>query len=123
MRKILFLLLTMIGATNIYAGDYAYLTFETTDGGKVSVSAWSQTLTISGNTLSIGGHSFTLSNLNKMYFSASDETTGIRTLSADDWNNVTDIYDMKGNKVSKSQMQKGIYIVRTSQGTFKVTAK
>lgn len=123
MRKILFLLLTMIGATNIYAGDYAYLTFETTDGEKVSVSAWSQTLTISGNTLSIGGHSFTLSNLSKMYFSVSDETTGIRTLSADDWNNITDIYDMKGNKLSKNQMQKGICIVKTSQGTFKITAK
>ena len=30
---------------------------------------------------------------------------------------------LKGNKVSKSQMQKGVYIVKTNKGTFKMTVK
>ena len=85
------------------AGDYPYLTFETTDGNKVSVSTESLTLTVSGTTLTAGNQSFTLVNLSKMYFSI--------------------IYDLKGNKVSKSQMQKGVYIVKTNKGTFKMTVK
>lgn len=41
----------MTGTLAMQAGDYPYLTFETTDGNKVSVSTESLTLTVSGTTL------------------------------------------------------------------------
>ena len=124
MKRLLFILMMMTGALAMQAGDYPYLTFETTDGNKVSVSTESLTLTVSGTTLTAGNQSFTLVNLSKMYFSTSDEsTTGISETMTADLNEVTDIYDLKGNKVSKSQMQKGVYIVKTNKGTFKMTVK
>lgn len=124
MKRLLFILMMMTGTLAMQAGDYPYLTFETTDGNKVSVSTESLTLTVSGTTLTAGSQSFTLVNLSRMYFSTSDETTtGISETVTVDLNEVTDIYDLKGNKVSKSQMQKGVYIVKTNKGTFKMTVK
>lgn len=124
MKRLLFILMMMTGTLAMQAGDYPYLTFETTDGNKVSVSTESLTLTVSGTTLTAGSQSFTLVNLSRMYFSTSDEsTTGISETVTADLNEVTDIYDLKGNKVSKSQMQKGVYIVKTNKGTFKMTVK
>ena len=124
MKRLMFFLMIMMGTLAMQAGDYPYLTFETTDGNKVSVSTESLTLTVSGTTLTAGNQSFTLVNLSKMYFSTSDEsTTGISETMTADLNEVTDIYDLKGNKVSKSQMQKGVYIVKTNKGTFKMTVK
>ena len=124
MKRLLFILMMMTGTLAMLATDYPYLTFETTDGNKVSVSTESLTLTVSGTTLTAGNQSFTLVNLSKMYFSTSDEsTTGISETMTADLNEVTDIYDLKGNKVSKSQMQKGVYIVKTNKGTFKMTVK
>ena len=112
-----------IGTLAAHAEDYTYLTFETTDGAKVSVEASSLTITISGTTLTAGSQSFTLSNLSKMYFSSSDETTGIETLSVSDWNEITDIYDLNGRKVSKDQMQRGVYVIKTKKGTHKIAVK
>lgn len=124
MKRLLFILMMMTGTLAMQAGDYPYLTFETTDGNKVSVSTESLTLTVSGTTLTAGNQSFTLVNLSRMYFSTSDEsTTGISETVTADLNEVTDIYDLKGNEVSKSQMQKGVYIVKTNKGTFKMTVK
>lgn len=124
MKRLLFLMMMMMGMLVTQAADYPYLTFETTDGNKISVSTESLTLTISGTTLTAGNQSFTLVNLSKMYFSTTDEsTTGISETMVADLDEATDIYDLKGNKVSRSQMQKGVYIVKTPKGTFKVTAK
>ena len=113
----------MMGTLGVHADSYTYLTFETTDGAKVSVEASSLTITISGTTLTAGSQSFTLSNLSKMYFSNSDETTGIETLSVSDWNEITDIYDLNGRKVSKDQMQRGVYVIKTKSGTHKIAVK
>ena len=55
--------------------------FETTDAAKASVSVASDvTLNISGTTLTAGTQQFTLSNLSKMYFSTSDETYSIQSI-------------------------------------------
>lgn len=123
MRRNLLFLFVAMSTLSLHAEDYTYLTFETIDGAKTSVPATSLTLTISGTTLTVGDQSFTLSNLSKMYFSASNETTGVSTLTLDDWNTVTDIYDLKGQKISKSEMKNGVYIVKTQKGTFKVAVK
>ena len=114
----------LIGALTAHAEDYAYLTFETTDGAKVSVSVSSLTLTISGTTLTAGEQSFTLSNLSKMYFRKTDETsTDIKAITADDLNDITDIYDLSGRKIAKEQMRQGVYVVKTTNGTYKIAVK
>ena len=77
MKKFLLLLTVLVGTLKAQAGDYTYLTFETTDGAKASVAVEGLSLTISGTTLTAGSQQFMLSNLSKMYFSTSDETTGI----------------------------------------------
>ena len=124
MKKILMLLTMLVGTLTAQAEDYTYLTFETTDGAKVSVSVASDvTLTISGTTLTVGSQSFTLTNLSKMYFSNTDETTGIEEITSATLDEATDIYDLQGHKVTKDQMRRGVYIVKTNSRTYKMVVK
>jgi len=124
MKKTLLLLVMMMGTLSIHAGDYSYLTFVTTDGNKTSVSVSGLNITISGTTLTTGSQSFTLTNLNKMYFSTTDEsTTGISEIMTTDLNEATEIYDLRGMLVTKDQMHRGVYVVKTKNGTFKVNVK
>ena len=98
MKKFLLIMMALVGALNVQAEEYAYLTFETTDGEKASVAVSSLTLTISGNTLTAGSQTFTLSNL-------------------------SNIYDLQGHKVTKDQMKRGVYIVKTKSRTYKMIVK
>jgi hypothetical protein len=125
MKKFIVLLLMMIGTLTAHAADYTYLTFETTDGAKVSVEASSLSITISGTTLTAGSQKFTLSNLSKMYFSTSNETTGLsEELKVKSEEFATAIYDLQGRKVTKDEMRSGqVYIVKTKSGTHKIAVK
>ena len=128
MKKIVLLLMTLVGALAVQAEDtYTYLTFETTDGVKASVPVSSLTLTISGNTLTAGSESFILSNLSKMYFSNDDQTTAINEIDYSQTDDLlsesTDIYDLQGHKISREQMRKGIYIIKTKSKTYKMIVK
>ena len=124
MKKFVVFLTMMVGTLAVHAADYTYLTFETTDGAKASVSVENLTLTINGTTLTAGSQQFTLSNLSKMYFSTSDETaTGIEEINSASIEEATDIYDLQGHKVSKEQMRKGVYIVKTNSRTYKMVVR
>lgn len=120
MKKILMTLLMVLGCLAVHAEDYPYLTFETNDGQKVSVSTSSLTLSISGTTLTAGSSSFTLANLTKMYFSTSDETTAINEISTTSDEEITAVYDLRGNKLPADQMNRGVYIVKTNKRTYKL---
>jgi len=124
MKKIILFLTMLVGTLTAQADSYTYLTFETTDGAKGSVSVEELTLTISGTTLTAGTQSFTLSNLSKMYFSNTDETTtGIEVITSATLDEATDIYDLQGHKVTKAQMRKGVYIVKTNSRTYKMVVR
>lgn len=124
MKKLVVFLTMLMGTLAIHAADYTYLTFETTDGAKVSVSVGNLTLSISGTTLTAGSQSFSLSNLSKMYFSTADETTtGIEEITSVALDEATDIYDLQGHKVTKEQMRKGVYIVKTKSRTYKMVVR
>ena len=125
MKKIILLLMTLVGVLTVQAEEtYTYLTFETTDGAKASVPASELKLTISGTTLTVGSQSFNLSNLSKMYFSNTDEsTTGIESITSDTPDEAADIYDMQSHKVTKAQMKKGVYIVKTNSKTYKIVKR
>jgi hypothetical protein len=124
MKKIyLLLMMVMAGAQSLRAADYTYLTFETTDGAKASVEVSSLTITVSGNTLTVGSQTFALSNLLKMYFSNADETTAIEEITAETLDGAVDVYALQGHKVSKDQLRKGIYIVKSKSRTYKMMVK
>ena len=124
MKKIILLLTVLAGTMTAQADSYTFLTFETTDGAKASVSVEKLVLTISGTTLTAGSQSFTLSNLSKMYFSTADETTtGIEEITNAALDEATDIYDLQGHKVTKEQMRKGVYIVKTKNRTYKIAVR
>lgn len=126
MKRVFLALATLcFGLTAIHAGDYSYLTFELTDGTKASVSISQLSLTVNGTTLTAGSQSFTLTNLAKMYFSATDEssTTGISSADIIGSDDITDIYNLQGHKVTKDQMKKGVYIVKTKDRTYKIAVK
>lgn len=124
MKKLFLLLTVLVTTLTVQAESYTYLTFETTDGAKASVSVENLTLTINGTTLTAGSQQFTLSNLSKMYFSTSDETaTGIEEINSASIEEATDIYDLQGHKVSKEQMRKGVYIVKTKSRTYKMVVR
>jgi len=128
MKKVLLTLAVLMGTMTAQADDYSYLTFELTDGAKASVEITSLTLTISGNTLTAGDQTFTLENLSKMYFSTTDETaqgtaTGISETMKADLDEATEIYDLQGHRVSRDQMRRGVYIIKSSKGTYKVNIR
>ena len=131
MKKNLFRRMGMMAAfaligTSAMADDFHYLTFETTDGAKASVEISAISMTIDGTTLVAGNQTFILSNLSKMYFSVSDETsssTGIRQLDNLNLQEILAIYDLHGHKIDKEQMKKGVYIVKTQGGTYKIVSK
>ena len=125
MKKKLLSLIILIGSLAAEATDYPYLTFELTDGTKASVSVTSLTLNVSGTTLTAGSESFTISNLNRMYFSETDESssTGIKEIMNANLDETTDIYDLNGRKISKDQMRKGVYVVKTTSGTYKINVR
>lgn len=124
MKKILFLLFVLLGTLSAHADGYAYLTFETSDGLKTSVSTDGLAIIISGTTLKAGQKSFVLSNLSKMYFSETDQTvSAIRTATAPSFDEASEIYNLKGQRMERSRLTSGTYIVKTPQGTYKIAVK
>ena len=129
MKKIVLLLMTLVGSVlAVQAEDtYTYLTFETTDGSKTSVdiSSLPVTINLDNSTLTIGNQTFALADLSKMYFSMQSETTGIETIDNGQWtmDNSAEFYDLQGHKVTKAQMKKGVYIVKTNSKTYKIVVK
>ena len=55
-----------------------------------------------------------------MYFSPVSQTTGISTVTTDDYK-IYGYYDLQGRPVE--QPTKGIYVIKTSKGTKKVYVK
>ena len=125
MKKLLLLMVVMLGILSAHANKtiYNYLSFESIDGEVVSVPVESLNITISGTTLIAGEKTFWLSNLRNMFFSESDKTTDISKLAITDWDNITDIYDLNGRKITRSQIKKGAYIVKSKSGTYKLVVK
>lgn len=127
MKKALITLLMAIGVMTIQAEEYTYLTFETTDGAKASVQASSTTLSISGSTLTAGNKTFTLTNLSKMYFSTTDETTtdikSVHGEATKDLLSATEIYNLCGQRIKREEATSGAYIIKTQRGNYKIIVR
>ena len=79
-NRLFTLLICTMGAIFAHAEDFTHLTFVSVDGDKVSIPIENLQISFSGSTLSAGDNSFELVNLDKMYFSSSDETSLINEL-------------------------------------------
>ncbi|MBO7098620.1 MAG: hypothetical protein J6W21_02000 [Bacteroidaceae bacterium] len=124
MKRLLTMVVVITSMLHAMADDYSYLTFELTDGTKTSVSSTALTITIQNGKLMVGSQEFNLTDLSKMYFSFSDDSADvIKEVNRDDFEEVTDIYDLQGRKVNEEQMKSGIYVIKTKKGTFKVSVR
>lgn len=124
MKKIVIFVMALVGGQTLQANDYPYLVFETADGTKTSVSsATTLTITIQDGKLKVGSEEFSLSALSKMYFSETEETTAIEEVAVETLDDALEIYDLQGRKVSKAQMRRGVYVIKTKKGTRKVNVK
>ena len=133
MKSFILGILMTVGALPAMAGNYPYLTFKLMDGAKVSVPVTSLTLSVNGTTLKAGSQTFTISNLSKMYFSSTDETTNgataIEELTADDLEG-KEIYDLNGHKIELQitnyelpKLPRGVYIVKSKNKTCKIVVR
>ena len=131
MGKIAIVFLLLVSALTTSAEGFPYLTFELTDGSKVSVDVTQLTLAISGNTLKAGSLSFTLTNLSKMYFSNTNETTtGIEDVDEQALSDfsIAEVYDLNGRRIlngssMKGRLPQGVYIVKTREKTYKMMVR
>ncbi len=131
MKKIAIVFLLLVSALTTSAEGFPYLTFELTDGSKVSVDVTQLTLAISGNTLKAGSLSFTLTNLSKMYFSNTNETTtGIEDVDEQALSDfsIAEVYDLNGRRIlngssMKGRLPQGVYIVKTREKTYKMMVR
>ncbi len=126
MKKKVLALSILMASLTAQADNYSYLAFQTSDGIVTTVSVESLNITMSNGQLvatnSDGSYTFTLTELDKMYFT-SEGATAISDLDIMNHENCTDIYDMQGRKVSRDQMRRGVYIVKTNYGTYKINVK
>ena len=114
------------------ADGYAYLTIEKQDGTKVSVSASGLTITFADGSLKAGQTSISLTELSRMYFSTTDESTatGIDSLPTATTTNsqkADGIYDLSGRRLGdlsqRSSLRKGIYIFISNGKATKIQVK
>jgi len=126
MRKLIISALLLVGLS-VHAYDYPYLIIETSDGSTTTISVESLSLAVSGSSLvattGSSSQSFTLSDLSKMYFSADSGTSGIEAAEAQSIDENEVIYDMNGRQVTRQQMRRGIYVIKSKNGIRKLNVK
>lgn len=128
MKKFLILGLLSILSIGMRASDYKYLLFTLSDGTTQSIDATGASISFSNGTLTatngVSSLSIPLANLEKMAFSNEEGTTGIETVDIETLSDEhMSIYDLQGRSVSKGQIRKGIYIVKTHDKIYKTTVR
>ena len=130
---IIFILCAAFGLS-VQAGDYTYLAFRCNDGTEISLSVSNLKITFSNGQLvavnSETNQTFSLSDLNKMYFTNS-AITNIEEFLPTDFDSEVEIFTTSG--VSKGRfdnpnqaiqtLTKGVYIVKQSEKTYKIAVK
>lgn len=116
----------LAGTLATQAVNYSYLTIEQQDGTKLSIAAEGLTITFSNGSLVAGSTTISLTDLSRMYFSNTDETTsGITTVKAEDLTGSNaEVYDLSGRRMpNTSALPKGIYVIKQNGTTKKVQVK
>ena len=135
MKKTFIALMATLGVLTAQADDFGYLTFQTTDGTKVSMASTSLVITFeNGNMIVSNGienQTFALSDLSKMYFSDETESSGIDETTLSEDNEAVEVFTLTGIsqgsfdnlKQAQTTLQHGIYVVKSQRQTFKIAVK
>ena len=129
MKQTLLTALLLASAMTASSATYEYLVFETSDGIQKTMTANGLKLVYKDGTLTASNttdsQTFTLSNLNRMFFSKQDDATAITITTADDINDVgTEIYDLSGRRLPQgTTLPKGLYIFKKGNTTTKKYVK
>lgn len=116
----------LVAGLSANAYDYPYLAIQASDGTLTALSVESLELTVSGSQLiavnESGTQAFSLSDLSKMFFSADGTASGISETIGTPTEAKCEYYDLHGRKLTEMP-RKGMFIVKTDKGTFKVNRK
>lgn len=132
MRKYIMSLMALALPLVASADEYAYLSFETSDGSLESVSVESLSMTFSGSQLIVenvdGRKEFSVADLGRMFFSATASgIDDVKTVANGD----RDVYTASGMFVGryaagtdlKSILKSGLYIIKDNSNTTKIMVK
>lgn len=134
-KKLLTIVSALAIATTAMADDYPYLTFKKSDGTLVSVKSNSLMMSIKNGKLSVYGASdhieLTVADLASMYFSTTDETTGIEDIPAADTKGKLEAFSTLGVSYGtfediealKKALPEGIYIIKSNGKTYKTAVR
>lgn len=124
-----FIAMILAGTLSAQAADYQYLTIEKTDGTATSLTAVGLNITYSDTQLTATNGTeaatFTLSEVNRMYFSNTreDTATGIADTIGDIAQDA-EVYDLNGRRIPQgTTLRHGVYIVKQGNTTKKITVK
>ena len=136
MKRLLVVLVTMVGAIAANADDYPYLTVEKSDGTCQSVAVEGLTLCFdNGSLVATSGsqsYSFTLTDLKRMYFSTSEVISDIQHLTPDTQQScAVEVFTPDGVslgqydnlKAAQGALSQGLYIFKTNGKTLKVMVR
>lgn len=132
-KTIILMMMVLAVAAKAMADDYPWLAFQTADGAVKSVAVKNLTLTFSNGTLVAtngdGNYAFSLDNLNKMFFST--EPTRIADNTLDSECDEAEVFTVAGVAVgrfanadaAKAALKPGLYVIKSKNGTFKMSVK
>ena len=108
----------------LMADEFGYMVFTLNDGTMKSITANGLTLSFTDGNLSAksGNNELTipLNSLKVMAFSKNGVTAIGDTMADDD---SEEIYDLQGHRVTRAEMRKGVYIIKTKNRTYKVNIR
>ncbi len=127
MRKRIIILSVLAAiSSQLLDEEFGYMVFTLNDGSVQSIAANGLNMSFTGGNLTAKNGTSTLTipltDLKSMVFS-NDEVSGIGQMDSKTTDNTTEVYDLQGHKVSKEHLRKGIYLVKTKNGTHKMTIK
>ena len=132
MKKLAAILVMMAACINIMADDFTYLTVENSDGTTTSMTASGLTITFADGQLKASNGSETwalpLSSLSKMYFSNTDGISEAAQAIDDGEVTAYSTYGIVMGTFScldeaRSQLKKGIYVIKSGSRTIKITVR
>lgn len=135
MRKVLIMALLTLAGWQAHADDYAYLTFQKTDGTATSLTAAGLTMTFSGSQVTVTSGdemaTFEVSELGKMFFGNEKIETGIDLSELSGTLALVTVYTAAGVFVGtfaadvdwQSRLSSGMYIVKGKDSVRKVVVR
>lgn len=133
MRKVLTVIMVLVGIATAMAYEYPFLTFQSNDGSSKTVSVESLSITVSNGQLVVtnadGTESFALTDLSKMYFSENGGSTVIANV--DTGNDHVDVFTISGMHLgtfqtvdaAKASLKPGLYVMKSNNKTLKTTVR